>query len=101
MSSGVLDIKVIIAVGYNGDTTILDLPLRMADIIDNLYGNSCFTNAHIIPRKVGVYELICKYHWDNGYNLVERTDGGIEVEILKVNDLYISSIDCNIAIGEN
>lgn len=101
MASGVEDIKVIVAVAYNEEVIILDLPLRIADMVDNglfLEDNACFTNTNIIPRKVGVYELICKHHWDNGCSLFECTEGDIEVKILKVNELYVSKTDLNIAI---
>lgn len=96
MASGVEDTKVIVAVAYNGEVIILDLPLRIANMLDNelfLDDNSCFTNTDIVLGKVGVYELICKHHWDDGCSLLERTDGDIKVEILKVNELYVSKTD--------
>ena len=101
MANGVEKLRVIVAVTYNDQVIILDVPVSIVDMVDNgcfLDDNFCFTNTDVIPKKVGVYELICEHLWDDGCSLGERTDGDTVINIVKVNDLYVPEIDCNIAI---
>lgn len=92
MARGTSIVKFLVAMTHNDEPIILDALTEDFDItiLEGIFlEDEPFANADKIPKQVGLYEVECKYYWDDGCNFnFERTDGEIGFDILTVKELY-------------